>query len=497
MSIMARAISGIKQWFTGSTLVGRVFVLTAIGAAAPILVMSFMYGARERDYLRNEADLNLIRTGKLIADMAADPLWNLSAEPLEAPIKELFEDGKFVGVTIYRDNGKIFHEAKPEVVDADDTVTEKEFEIRHRDAVIGKVVLRHSYRHIERRMTETNIAIAFGALATLLVCLFTVVGLLRKYVVAKIRQLSADARKLAEGNAATPFHQWRSADEISQLSRDLETTRQSLQFHFNELQVKNASLRKLNARLEEEVAQRSQQLVHAARLASLGEMAGGIAHEINNPITIIHGNTTLLVKKIAKNEFTAEIAMGYLRKILQTTERITKIVKGLRQISRSSDGEQITPVSLDSVVTDSLELCSERFRNNGVKLEVAAVPAITIHCRPVQISQVILNLLNNAFDAVQENEEKWVRLEFEDTPEKFILRVTDSGKGIPEAVAVKLFQPFFTTKEPGKGTGLGLSISRGIIEAHQGKFSLNRDCPNTQFVIEIPHPVAAAAPQAA
>lgn len=107
-------------------------------------------------------------------------------------------------------------------------------------------------------------------------------------------------------------------------------------------------------------------------------------------------------------------------------------------------------------------------------------------CRPSELSRVFLNLLNNAFDAVANLPEKWIKVDISDSDTCTEISVTDSGHGISKEVSDKMFNPFFTTKETGKGTGLGLSISVAIVQVHNGKMYLDSECPNTRFVVEIP-----------
>jgi C4-dicarboxylate-specific signal transduction histidine kinase len=121
-----------------------------------------------------------------------------------------------------------------------------------------------------------------------------------------------------------------------------------------------------------------------------------------------------------------------------------------------------------------------------VNLDIVAVEDGQVNCRPTQLSQVLLNLLSNAFDAVSALSEKWVRLTVTQEEQKLIIKVIDSGNGIPSDIAEKIMQPFFTTKVIGKGTGLGLSISRGIIESHEGALFYDPSEKNTTFVIELP-----------
>jgi signal transduction histidine kinase len=116
--------------------------------------------------------------------------------------------------------------------------------------------------------------------------------------------------------------------------------------------------------------------------------------------------------------------------------------------------------------------------------------SLRIDCRPTEISQVLLNLLNNAVDAVQPLAEKWVELQVRSAGKDVEISVMDSGKGIPEKIRDKVGQPFFTTKVVGHGTGLGLSISRGIVEAHGGHLNLDTQCEHTRFVVTLPKAVA-------
>ena len=111
---------------------------------------------------------------------------------------------------------------------------------------------------------------------------------------------------------------------------------------------------------------------------------------------------------------------------------------------------------------------------------------VKVKCRPVQISQVIINLIGNACDAIESLPDKWIKIGIRNASGPIVLFVMDSGRGIPESIAKKIFQPFFTTKDVGKGTGLGLSISKGIMDAHGGSISVDFECENTCFLLSFP-----------
>lgn len=227
--------------------------------------------------------------------------------------------------------------------------------------------------------------------------------------------------------------------------------------------------------------------ISTARLAALGEMSAGIAHEINNPLAIINGLASITKDRVLSGPLDSLVIVKAMDKIEATVMRITKIIKALKSFAREGEGDPSKITLIQEILEDSLEFCKTRFKNNGIELEIVPFPeSMSIECRAVQISQVLLNLLNNAFDAVQEYEQKWVRIEVKEEKDWIEISIVDSGTGIPESMRDKILQPFFTTKEPGKGTGLGLSISKGIVESHRGTLTIDAQSPNTSFVIRLP-----------
>ncbi len=254
--------------------------------------------------------------------------------------------------------------------------------------------------------------------------------------------------------------------------------------HINHLSTKLNESKKL-------IQLQQKDLVASSRLSSLGEMAGGIAHEINNPLAIIVGRLALLRTLLEKVEFkSSETALRHVDKMTETSHRITKIVKGLRVFARDGSQDAFEEVTVQAIVEDTFSFCAERFKAHGIVLTNACDPFTKIKCIPVQLGQVLLNLLNNAHDAVRGQENAWVKIESSHEDDWVILAVSDSGKGIPEDIADQIMLPFFTTKAVGEGTGLGLSISQGMIKSMNGELTLNRHSKNTQFLIKIPAAVA-------
>jgi C4-dicarboxylate-specific signal transduction histidine kinase len=278
-------------------------------------------------------------------------------------------------------------------------------------------------------------------------------------------------------------------EEFRQLASSFDDMIEQVEVRDRSLQLRNEDLERLVEEKAQELYKEKEKLLHNAELASLGEMAGGIAHEINNPLAIIKGSTTSLNKMVSKDRMDKEIFLDCLSDIDKTVERIAKIITGLRNISRRSDGGDKSVTTFQDIFDDVFGVATVKFKAAGIEVkhnyneEDLKKKFMT---NRVQLSQVLVNLLNNAYDAISPLEDKWIEVEIAFTEKKIIMKLTDSGSGIPADVRKKMFNPFYTTKEIGKGTGIGLSISKSMIEKNGGSFYYDENCTNTRFVIELP-----------
>ena len=311
--------------------------------------------------------------------------------------------------------------------------------------------------------------------------------LIMKHVVSISRYLKKfdlhDGRELKLSQADYEVNEFTMlADSINKLKSDLSQT--------------SKKLTELNLDLEHKVFERTKLLdeerlrsLQSAKLASLGEMAGGIAHEINNPLAVISSTMQMIRKLHERKKLTDELLLDAVSSVEATVVRTSKIITGLRTVSRTSESFTKEHVMARDVFEDVLGLCSEKFKNNNIKLRIDLANKDfdrILLCDRVQLSQVLINLLGNAFDAVQGFADPWVQIElFEDAQYDFI-SITDSGNGINPEIADKMFYPFFTSKEIGKGTGLGLSISKSIMERHGGNILLKQEHQNTCFTLGLP-----------
>ncbi|MEI8346864.1 MAG: PAS domain S-box protein, partial [Pseudomonadota bacterium] len=238
---------------------------------------------------------------------------------------------------------------------------------------------------------------------------------------------------------------------------------------------------------EEESKKMQAQLFHTSKLASIGTLVAGVAHEINNPLTIIRGHASLLVRFWEKRGVDqSEISL--LHKVVIAVDRISSIVNRLRVLARpNNDTHEI--LSLQTAVQECLSLSGDIYKNDGVQIEtIFSGDRPTINGNSGKIQQVILNLLSNAHDAIKKVRSSGViKISTYIEGEMVVLKIQDNGGGISPTNISHVFDPFFTTKDPGKGTGLGLSISLAIIVAMGGNISvIGEEGVGATFIITLP-----------
>ncbi len=243
----------------------------------------------------------------------------------------------------------------------------------------------------------------------------------------------------------------------------------------------------LRFNLIKKINDQHEKLIMSTRLSTLGEMSAGLAHEINTPLMVIGGRL-----KIIKNDIELEVQdetklKKNLEIISRNSYRIQQIVKNFQTFSKSGENDNFEIVMFDKIFEDLLELVERRLLENRIELKLINLNnPVALSCRPVQVLQIITNLINNSIDAIKNNEIKWISIESRLEDEKCLILITDSGSGIVKEVVNNLFDPFFTTKNSKEGTGLGLSISRRLMNEHSGQIEYNSNHHNTQFILNFP-----------
>jgi len=308
-----------------------------------------------------------------------------------------------------------------------------------------------------------------------------------------------------------------SIQEIEKQKKDIEAANNEINQNLLELDAQKKTIEEKNIELNKVLSNlksTQSQLIQAEKMASLGELTAGIAHEIQNPLNFVNNFSEIsgelmdeMKEELANgnkelaNEIAGDILQN-LQKIYHHGKRAADIVKGMLQHSRTNSGQKES--------TDINALCDEylRLAYHGLKAKDKSFHADfkaklddslpKINVVPQDIGRVLLNLINNAFYAVSEARSPKPETEnYDYKPEvivstkklgdKIEMRVADNGPGIPPEIKDKIFQPFFTTKPTGSGTGLGLSLSYDIVKAHGGELKVEtKEGVGTEFIIEIP-----------
>lgn len=228
-------------------------------------------------------------------------------------------------------------------------------------------------------------------------------------------------------------------------------------------------------------------ILNASRMSAVGVVATGIAHEINNPLTIVAGRAMQIISMLEREEtLDLEKIKNNAFKINETCFRIAKVVKGLKSLSQDSNDEIMEKYSLHDIIETALDLSREKMMSEGVELSVTVLGDFFVRCKLNQLTQVFLNMINNSFETIKNLPEKWINIEAHLSDKNLIqISINDSGPGVPNDVADIINAPSFITKSTDKSIGLDLSVSKTIIESYGGEFYADKAGGHTRFVIKL------------
>lgn len=236
------------------------------------------------------------------------------------------------------------------------------------------------------------------------------------------------------------------------------------------------------------------QFVEAGKLASLGALGASISHELNNPLTIVHGYTDNLSEILEEEGIRNKKVSSALEKIKVQTERMMITIKHIKEFTKYAEGEASNPVNMNLLIQKSVDEFKQQFNTHQIQLKLKQdkqLPPIFVN--PTKMASVVQNLLTNARDAVDEktsgNDKKIevsANVESKDQDRFIVLKVKDNGIGIPKKNISKIFDPYFTTKDVAKGVGLGLSLVQGVVREYNGKIEVESTNGETSFTIKFP-----------
>jgi two-component system NtrC family sensor kinase len=322
-------------------------------------------------------------------------------------------------------------------------------------------ILERPYHDILRKNLYVFLGITLAAMG-----LISIVAMMVADQISRpIRAMANAARKIAGGDYSQKV-EVSSDDEIGFLAHNFNDM-------VSQLAQANQQLRELAETLERKVEQRTTELkamqahlIQSEKLAGVGKLAAGVAHEINNPLTCVLTNSSLLLKDLPPDDPSRED----LQTIVDETLRCRKIVKGLLDFARQTEPQKKS-LDLNKVAEDVLSLVRNQASFQNINIQTDLDPWIpSVLADADQIRQVVLNIILNAADAMPQGGTLRIRSCLESKSNRVILKILDTGPGIPVEIQDKLFEPFFTTKKT--GTGLGLAIAYGIMERHKGELKV-------------------------
>jgi len=378
----------------------------------------------------------------------------------------------------------------------------EEEEEEEEEEEIGRVTLLVSLKDLNKKISEMRMAISLVVLVIILFVFVVVSFVVSRYVSEPIKRLIFATGKIASGDLNYRVD-IKNRDELGVLAQFFNKMTEDLKKSREEIEEYSRTLEQKVEERTRELKESQEKLVQTSKMAAVGQLAGGVAHEINNPMGVILGFAQLVAKDLKEDD---PLYMP-LKSIEREAMRCKKLVGDLLTFSRvgKTDKEEI---DINELIENTLTLIGAQARVKAVEIVKEYdenLPRIMVNKN--QIQQVIVNLCNNAIDAMPEGGKITIKTALKipdvdvaaerssanngtDKPEsqKFIeITVSDTGTGMPEEVKKRIFEPFFTTKEVGKGTGLGLSLVYEIIQKHKGTIEVESEFgKGTTFKIELP-----------
>ncbi|MCB0348401.1 MAG: HAMP domain-containing histidine kinase, partial [Bdellovibrionales bacterium] len=354
--------------------------------------------------------------------------------------------------------------------------------------------------HLEYQNQLKNVTLATGiTLALILIVLIPLLVFLSRWILSSLHHVTNAIVKVSAGENPQPIRRG-FGKEVGVLTQSFNEMTTQLQEAKTQLQDKIVELQEANRKIQD--AQTS--MVQNAKMASLGQLVAGVAHELNNPIGFIHSNMDYLEKQSQdlirviedsqskeieawkdKNdwEYIKQDIVKAIRASKDGAARTSNIVKDLQSFSRLDKGQK-DKVYVEDLIENTIKLLRNNIGEN-IQIKLQLSRANKVLCNPNQINQVLVNMIMNSVQAITGEGQITISTDFKNDMCEIVIK--DNGAGIPEDVQARIFEPFYTTKEVGLGTGLGLSITYNIVKEHGGSIELKSKVgQGTEFTVKLP-----------
>ena len=451
-------------------LIPRIIVASTIITA--IFTAISYYAEYEREVANLDSYLKQVESAQIPA--LSEAMWGFNTRIAQAHIDGLTNSESIVSATLHSEDNQLIYSSSS---DSKETrfMFKKVYPLAYEGDEIGQLKVLATKAHIVDKLVDQFTVFVVLQFFRTIIIIGIIYYIFKFYVTRHLVKIS----------------QYLSGSFFREDKLALETEGSSKAYELDLLVGRLNDLISAANQREDELVRESESLkvdmIHAAKMASLGEMAGGVAHEINNPLYISTLNVGRIKRLSAKGDLNKVELGKSVSKIEESLYRIADIVKLLRDLSRDGLEDVEEKYSFQDIIEDVLNLCREKISMNSVSLSSEVnVKNSELLCKPVQISQALYNIINNAYEAAVKVEDKWVKIELEETDTSLILSISDSGAGIPKSIQNRIFNPFYSTKEIGEGPGVGLSISKNLIENNGGKLYFDESSSHTCFKIEFP-----------
>lgn len=424
------------------------------------------------DYQISKNDLNSeidVFTNAAIPGIQ-NSVWQLNADNIKNQVDSSLTNIEFIEIKVLDENNELLYKkAKEKKYNSVLSQQMPLFNPNNQKEIIGNVVLQYTLDHIHHHIIEKIYSIVlFNFIKSVIISAL----LLQIFYSISVRRLNRISNIIK--NNDWPLKSEPIPESTTWLFSQQKDEINNIESAFNEaiaLISKNVNTITDNA-------------TSSARLAELGIFAAGIAHEINNPLAIITGNSAILEKELLKLGMNSEKVSTYIQRTNNSVDRIQKIISSIKLLSRDASQDEIETHSIQQIIEDTLVYCTKKLEISQTQFRLKVSPSgLQLKCRHVEISQVLLNLVNNSIDAIDGKENKWIELDFTQNLDQIICTFTDCGSGIPLEIQEKIFVPFYTTKTVGRGTGLGLALVQSVLQKNSATIKINSNSPHTQFVI--------------
>lgn len=465
--------------------------------SASLIVLAIVIILVSRRDSENHFQNDLSENVNLISTSVAEPLYTFNQVTLRSiitPFANLW-DQSILGVKIIdQDNQEIMSVVRKSM----DSLSYNDLRNRYPHSIKSRVIkyegkklgyleVIYSYAYFNSEINKNTYAILIYTLLAIIILFIFFTTAFNRLISLPLNKLITEISKLRQNDYSAKV-EGNFNYELEKIASDFNNAMEGIRKRDEMINEYATALELMVENRTKERDEQTLKAVNSARLASLGEMSAGIAHEINNPLTVISGLAMQLGKRLEKEGEKFKDEAEKISKIRSMVNRIQKIIEGMKRVSRDGSKEIAAEFDLHHFLTVIKDLTNYKMLSGTVEFTLNTHFTRTkFIAQEIQLSQVIINLLNNSVDAVSELPyPRWITLDVTEKDDKMFFTITDCGHGIPLEVREKMLNPFFTTKEKGKGTGLGLSIAIEIINSHGGQLYYLEDSKNTKFEFYIP-----------